>query len=130
MQLSSSHFNLNKPASIPNVLSVTFQDLLYTSERNFFEMAPISCLKCPTIFNWSQPTNSGTWTCLFCGTLNKIKEANVLPPKSSNNETFFVLENAPNDSRSTRTKSRSKTMKYMIFCTDISESMNTTLSVI
>jgi Mg-chelatase subunit ChlD len=111
-----------------NVLA--FDMSVLKDEKDVFTGDPIFCSNCKAVLNvYSQITNpedekEQLWTCEFCGYPNKIQIESEDQPKKD--EVTYILKVAPIKEEKKKEGSKvNEERKTIIFCVDISGSMNT-----
>ncbi|CAF0867913.1 unnamed protein product [Brachionus calyciflorus] len=107
-----------------NIISVNFDELISTNLM--FAGEPIQCRKCQAIMNKTSQNNLSKdrkiWTCEFCYENNTV-DLDTLEQFPSEEDVTFLLEPAPQTSHEDVNNFTDD--KYLIYCIDISGSMDT-----
>jgi len=114
-----------------NVLA--FDMSVLKDEKDVFTGDPIFCKSCKAVLNnYSQITTledkkEQVWICEFCGNSNEIQIEPEDQPKKD--EVRYILEPAPNEEEKKEELKVSEERKTIIFCVDISGSMDTAQTI-
>ncbi|RNA10386.1 circularly permutated Ras 1-like [Brachionus plicatilis] len=124
--MDSIKFNLKKIRKADtNIISFCFDKLIDTNQM--FAGEPIKCKKCEAILTSRKSISSDQkiWKCEYCYENNEINISS-LDQVPDQDQVTFLIEPAPQESSSSSTQSEaSDDNKYLIYCIDISGSMNT-----
>lgn len=109
-----------------NIISFCFEKLVSTNQM--FAGEPIKCKKCEAILTSRANISSDLkkWTCEYCYEENEIS-ISTLDQVPDQDEVTFLIEPAPENptNSSTQEEATGGDDKYLIYCIDISGSMNT-----
>ena len=108
-----------------NIISFCFDKLAATNQM--FAGEPIKCKKCESILTSRKNISSDMkiWNCEYCNEENEIN-ISTLDQIPDQDEVTFLIEPAPeNSSNSSISSETLGDNKYLIYCIDISGSMNT-----
>ncbi|CAF0858803.1 unnamed protein product [Brachionus calyciflorus] len=115
-----------------NIISVAFDKLTATSQM--FAGEPKKCKNCEAIMTKTSRDNlsadKNIWICEFCFEQNSVKLTNLDEVPNEDDVTFLIepAPEKPTESKLSNEENTSGDDKYLIYCVDISGSMNTSIN--